>query len=170
LRRATHRITIRDVSIDHLTLAATMAAALAAFSAAAQAPSRPELTLDRARQIAAAAEAEARKNAWKVAVAIVDEAGRLILFERLDGTTPVAIDIALAKARTAANWRRPTKALEEEVSKEGRTALLAVAGIMPLEGGLPLLVDGQVVGAIGVSGVTGTQDAQVASAGVAALR
>lgn len=101
----------------------TIAVALAALSAPVQGASRPELTLDGARQIAAAAEAEARRNAWKVAVAIVDEAGRLILFQRLDGTTPVAIDIALAKARTAAEWRRPTKMLEEEVSKEGRTAL-----------------------------------------------
>jgi glc operon protein GlcG len=147
----------------------TIALLLTALSVSVQGSSRPELTLDRARQIAAAAEDEARKNAWKVAVAIVDEAGRLILFQRLDGTTPVAIDIALAKARTAAAWRRPTKLLEEEASKEGRTALLAVAGIMPLEGGLPLLVEGQIVGAIGVSGVTGAQDAQVAAAGVAAL-
>ena len=133
-----------------------------------QLPTRRTLTLDAARKIAAAAEAEARKNNWSVAVAVVDDGGQLMLFHRLDDTKLVAIDIAIRKARTAVYFQAETRALEEEVTK-GRTALLPIDGFMPLEGGVPLIVDGKVVGAIGVSGVTGTQDAQCALAGAKAL-
>lgn len=134
----------------------------------AQLSSRKTLTLDAARRIAAAAEAEARKNNWAVSVAVVDDAGHLMLFHRLDGAKLVATDIAIRKARTAVYFQGPTKALEEEVAG-GRTALLPIDGFMPLEGGIPLLVDGVVVGAVGVSGVTGSQDAQCAQAGASAL-
>src|SRR5574339_117901 len=121
-----------------------------------QLPSRKTLTLDAARRIAAAAEAEARKNNWAVSVAVVDDAGHLMLFHRLDGAKLVATDIAIRKARTAVYFQGPTKSLEEEVAG-GRTALLPIDGFMPLEGGIPLIVEGVLVGAIGVSGVTGSQ-------------
>jgi glc operon protein GlcG len=126
------------------------------------------ISLDAARGMMTAAEAEASRNGWPVAIAIVDGAGELILFHKLDGTQSASIDIAIGKARTAARLRRPTKALEDAIGS-GRMALAAVDGITPLEGGVPITVEGQVIGAIGVSGVTSQQDAQVAEAGVRAL-
>ena len=143
-------------------------AALTAVSAQ-QLPTKRVLTLEAARRVAAAAEAEARKNNWNVSIAVVDDAGHLVLFQRMDGAKLVAIDIAIRKARTAVYFQGETKGLEEEVTKGGRTALLPIDGFMPLEGGIPLTVEGKVIGAIGVSGVTGQQDAQCAKAGAAAL-
>jgi glc operon protein GlcG len=133
-----------------------------------QLPSRKILTLDLARRVAAGAEAEAKRNNWAVSIAVLDEAGHMMVFHRMDGAKLVATDIAVRKARTAVYFQGPTKALEEEVAG-GRTALLPIDGFMPLEGGIPLIVDGILVGAIGVSGVTGSQDAQCAQAGVRAL-
>jgi uncharacterized protein GlcG (DUF336 family) len=144
------------------------ASARASAAEAGQLPTKRTLTLDAARKVAAAAEAEARKNNWNVAIAVVDDGGQMVLFHRLDGAKLVAIDIALRKARTAVFFQQETKGLEEEVTK-GRTALLPIEGFMPLEGGVPLWVDGQLIGAIGVSGVTGEQDAQCALAGAKAL-
>ncbi|MDZ7779772.1 MAG: heme-binding protein [Gemmatimonadota bacterium] len=126
------------------------------------------VSLDAARTMMAAAEAEANRNDWPVAIAIVDAAGELILFQKLDGTQAASIDIAIDKARTAARLKRPTKALEDAISS-GRTALAAVDGILPLQGGVPITVGGEVIGAVGVSGVTSQQDEQVAEAGVEAL-
>ena len=137
-------------------------------SAAQQLPTRKTLTLDVARRVAAAAETEAKRNNWAVSVAVVDDAGHLMVFHRLDGAKLVATDIAIRKARTAVYFQSPTKSLEEEVAG-GRNALLPIDGFMPLEGGIPLMVDGVLVGAIGVSGVTGSQDAQCAQAGANAL-
>jgi uncharacterized protein GlcG (DUF336 family) len=154
------------------TLAAAVAGtvlAAGAVSAAPQLPSKKSLTLDAASRMAAAAEAEARRNNWAVAIAVVDDGGHLVLFRRLDGAKLVAIDIAVRKARTAVFFQGETKGLEEEVTKGGRTALLPIADVMPLEGGVPLVVEGVVVGAIGVSGVTGAQDAQCALAGARTL-
>ena len=143
-------------------------AALGSSPAGAQLLQTKTLSLEAARSMAVAAEAEARKNNWNVAVAIVDASGGLILFHRLDETQPASLDIAIQKARTAARFKRPTKALEDAVAG-GRTVLLAVKGLLPLEGGLPIIVDGQVIGAVGVSGVTSQQDAQVARAAITAL-
>jgi len=98
----------------------------------------------------------------------VDEAGELVAFHKIDETQAGSIDIAIGKARTAARMKRPTKALEDAVAG-GRTVFLAVDGLVPLEGGVPITVEGRVVGAVGVSGVTSQQDAQVAQAGIAAL-
>ena len=131
-------------------------------------PTKPVLTLDVARRVATAAEAEAARNNWAVAIAVLDDAGHLVVFHRMDGAKLVAIDIAIRKARTAVYFQGPTKALEEEVAG-GRTALLPIDGFMPLEGGVPLIVDGKPVGAVGVSGVAGNQDAQCALAGAKAL-
>ena len=142
---------------------------LLSLPAAAQTADRKVITLDGAKAILAAAEAEAAKNKWTVAIAVVDESGNLIAFHKLDDTQMGSIDIAIGKARTAARMKRPTKALEDAVAG-GRTVMLAVEGITPLEGGVPVLLDGRVIGAVGVSGVTSQQDAQVAQAGAAALK
>ena len=127
-------------------------------------PTRKVLNLATAKAIAAAAEAEARKNNWNVSIAIVDEAGRLLYFQRMDDTTNVNVEVALAKAQHAANFRRDTKFHEDLLSK-GNNVVLALPNGMPLEGGLRLLVDGKVIGGIGVSGVQAPQDAQIAKAG-----
>lgn len=126
------------------------------------------LTLADAKRVAAAAAAEAKRNDWSVVIAIVDDAGLLVYLERLDGVQPASCDIAQHKARAAALFRRPTKALEETVAG-GRVALLSLPHITPVEGGLPLLHEGQVVGAIGVSGVQSFEDGIVAKAGAEAL-
>ena len=126
------------------------------------------ITLEAAKTMMAAAEAEARKNGWNMAIAIVDAAGNTILFERLDDTQPGSIAVALNKARTAANFKRPTKALEDMVTA-GRTVFLAIEGLLPLQGGVPVTIEGKVIGAVGVSGGTAAQDEQVALAAVGAL-
>ena len=126
------------------------------------------ITLEAAKTMMAAAEAEARKNGWNMAIAIVDAAGNTILFERLDDTQPGSIAVAQNKARTAANFKRPTKALEDLVTA-GRTVFLAIDGLLPLQGGVPVTIEGKVIGAVGVSGGTASQDEQVALAAVGAL-
>ena len=126
------------------------------------------LTLEAAKAIAAAAERFATERGWTVAVAVVDAAGGLILFHCLDDTQPGSQDIAVLKARTAARLHRPTKALEDGIAG-GRTALLTLPGALALEGGIPIGVDGKVVGAIGVSGMMSAQDGEAAAAGLAAL-
>ena len=142
---------------------------LPVVTAAQPLPSKPVLTLDAARRVAAAAEAEARKNNWAVAIAVVDDGGHLVVFHRIDGAKLGVADIAIRKAKTAVYFQGETKGLEEEVHKGGRTPLLAIDGVVPLEGGVPLVVGGQIVGAVGVSGVSGQQDAQCALAGAKVL-
>lgn len=127
------------------------------------------LTLEVAKKVAAAAEEEAVKNKWNVVIAIVDDGGSLVYLQRLDETQIGSIEVAIQKAKTAVNFKRPTKALEDAVMSGGRTVVLSLPGALPLEGGLPLMVDGKLVGAIGVSGVTGQQDGQIAKAGADAL-
>ena len=129
----------------------------------------PTLTLAGAKAIAAAAEAFARERGWTVAIAVVDAAGGLILFQILDDTQPGSQEVAVHKARTAARFKRPTKALEETIAG-GRQALLSLPGVTAVEGGLPIVVAGRVVGAVGVSGMQSSQDSQVAEAGLGAFR
>ncbi len=135
-------------------------------------PSSPgygaSINLETARKVATAAAAEARKNGWTVAVAIVDTAGDLVYFERADDTQVASSTVCQDKARTAVRFKRPSKAFEDTLAS-GRMAILAMPGVIPLEGGIPLLVDGKIVGAIGVSGVTSQQDGVCAQAGVDAL-
>ena len=126
------------------------------------------LSLDDAKTIAAAARAEAVKNNWNVVIAIVDEGGHLMYLERADGTQKASSVIALEKAKTAILFKRPSLALEEGVSK-GRIVMMSLPGAVTVEGGVPLVVDGHFVGAIGVSGVQSSQDGIVARAGAAAL-
>ena len=137
-----------------------------ALPLAAQTIAKRALTLEGAKKIAAAAEAEAVKNKWNVAVAIVDDGGNLIYFQRMDGTQVASLDIAPFKARGAIGFKRPTKEFEDRVAK-GAAQVLNVPWMAPVEGGLPLVVAGEFVGAIGVSGVTSQQDGVVAAAGAA---
>jgi uncharacterized protein GlcG (DUF336 family) len=130
---------------------------------------KPVLTLAQAREIIAAAEAEAIRNEWRVVIAVVDDGGHALALARLDGAQFGSVEIALAKARAAVAFKRPTRAWDE-VLTGGRLAVLAMPGVLPAEGGVPLAIDGQIVGAIGVSGVTSPQDGQVAAAGVRALK
>jgi glc operon protein GlcG len=129
---------------------------------------KPMLTLDDARKIAAAAEGEARRNQWNVVIAICDDGGHLILLHRIDGVAPISSYIAPEKARAAAMGKRETKVYEDMIN-QGRTAFISAPLQGMLEGGVPIIVDGQVVGAVGVSGVKSSEDAQIAKAGVAAL-
>jgi glc operon protein GlcG len=126
------------------------------------------INLEFARKVAAAAAAEARKSGWTVAVAVVDTAGDLVYFERADDTQVASSQVAQDKARTAVRFKRPSKAFEEALAG-GRMGILGMPGVIPLEGGIPLLIDGKIVGAIGVSGVTSQQDGVCAQAGVDAL-
>jgi uncharacterized protein GlcG (DUF336 family) len=134
----------------------------------AQLADKKALTLAVAKQIAAAATAEAEKNNWNVVIAIVDEGGHLVYLERRDETQIGSIEVAIQKAKSSVNFKRPTKVFDDALTG-GRTAILTLPGALPLEGGVPITVDNKVLGAIGVSGVTGQQDAQIATAGVNAL-
>ena len=127
------------------------------------------ITLDDAKKALAAAEAEAKKNNWNVAIAILDAGGHLIAFQRMDDTQIGSVNISIGKARTAVNFKRPTKAMEDIVAG-GRIAFVAIEGITPVQGGLPVTVDGKVIGSVGVSGVQSSQDEQVAQAAVNVLQ
>ncbi len=126
------------------------------------------LTLDDVKKIAVAAEAEAHKNNWAVCIAIVDDGGHLLWFQRLDGAAPASVAISQGKAVSAAIRRRATKS-DEDMVNGGRVSALSMPGITFLEGGVPILVEGETVGAVGVSGVKSAEDAQIAMAGIAAL-
>lgn len=139
-----------------------------AFAQEPRPPYGPDIGLEAAKKILAGAIAEARKNNWNVAVAIVDNHGFLISYERMDDTQTASAQIAVEKARTAAMFRRSTAAFEEAI-RGGRSAVLGLPGVTPVTGGLPIMRAGKVVGGIGVSGVASAQDEQCASAGLAAL-
>lgn len=130
--------------------------------------SKPILTLEDAKRIAAAAEAEAVANEWKVVIAVVDDGGHLLYLQRGYDTQFGSIETAIAKAHAAVAFQRPTKASEDAVLS-GRLIHLALPGVIPAEGGIPLLRDGVIVGGIGISGVRSFQDGQIAQAGVDAL-
>ena len=141
---------------------------LLSMNAAAQLADKKVLTLDGAKKVAAAAEAEAKKNNWNMVIAVVDDGGNLIYLQRIDGTQTGSIEVAIQKARTAQAFKRPTKVFEDAIAG-GRNALLALHGALPLEGGVPIMVGGQLVGAIGVSGAKSTEDGQVAKVGADSL-
>jgi glc operon protein GlcG len=137
-------------------------------SAVAQMPNPygPAISLENAKKAAASALAEAAKNNWRVAVAIVDPSGNLVYYEKMDNTQPGSANVAIDKARSATLFKRPTKALQDTLAAGGEGwRLLRVQGVVPAEGGIPLVMDGKIVGAIGVSGATSAQDAQCAKAG-----
>jgi uncharacterized protein GlcG (DUF336 family) len=130
--------------------------------------SKPILTLDDARRVALAAEAEALANGWKVVIAVVDDGGHLLYLQRSHDTQFGSVDTAIHKAHAAVAFQRPTKASEDAVLS-GRLIHLALPGVIPAEGGVPLLRNGTVIGGLGISGVRSFQDGQIAQAGVSAL-
>jgi len=126
---------------------------------------------DNAKKIAALSVAEARKNNWKMAIAVVDIAGDLVYFEKMDGTQVASVNIAQDKARSSVRFKRPTKAMQDVLAGGGAgVRFLALQGAVPVEGGLPLVMDGKIVGAIGASGGTSEQDGQVAKAGADSVK
>ncbi|MEI6482382.1 MAG: heme-binding protein [Betaproteobacteria bacterium] len=145
------------------------AIAMLAFAVAANAQliDKKSLTLEAAQKIATASLVEARANNWNVIIAVVDEGGHLITLNRMETAQYGSIDVAIGKAKTAAAFRRPTKVLED-VAKT-RPTLSTIANAYLLEGGVPIIYNGQVIGAVGVSGATSQQDAQVAEAGINSL-
>lgn len=150
-----------------------LGAALAVFASAGVAQDRrpsygPSVNLATAKKMAAATVAECQKNGWNVAVAVVDTHGALVALERMDDTQIAGIEIAIMKAKAAANYRRPTRAFEDALVK-GRTAIVTFPGIVASPGGVPIYSDGKITGAVGVSGVDGVQDEQCAIAGTKAM-
>jgi uncharacterized protein GlcG (DUF336 family) len=149
-------------------------ALLAAWPAQAQImppPYGPPIGVETARKIMAAAEAEAARNNWPVVIAIIDSGGHLVMLHRRDDTQLSSIELSQGKAKTALMFKRPTRVLDEAISSGGAgLRFLALKDILPLEGGLPIVADGKIIGAIGVSGVLSAQDAQIAVAGIEALK
>lgn len=163
------------MSLFRIAAAAAVVSVATTFGASAQQPPPPSygapMSLEAAKKAMAASEAEAKKNNWPVAIAILDTTGSVVMLQKLDNTQTGSVEIAIGKARTSLDFRRPTKALQDVVAGGGvGLRLLAVSNMLPLEGGVPVIVDGKIVGAIGVSGVTSDQDAQVAMAGAAAAK
>ena len=142
-----------------------------AFAPPPQVPYGLSINLESAKKVVAAAVAEARKNNWNMAVAIVDPGGHLVYFEKMDGTQTGSVDLAIEKARTAALFRRPTKIFQDGVAAGGEgIRLLRLTGAIPIDGGVPIILDGKLVGGIGVSGGAGDQDGQVANAGARSVK
>lgn len=130
----------------------------------------PPISLAAAKKVMEAAEAEAAANAWPMVIAIVDSTGHLVMLHKMDHAQLASVDIARVKAETALNFKRATAGFQEALASGGvNLRLLGMPGLAPLEGGVPILQDGRVIGAIGVSGMLSSQDAQVAAAGIAAL-
>jgi glc operon protein GlcG len=147
--------------------------ALCAFPAFTQMPNPygTSISLENAKKAAAPALAEARKNNWNMAVAIVDPDGNLVYYEKMDNTQVGSSDVCISKARSAARFKRPTKAFQDALAAGGAgLRILRIEGAVPVEGGIPLLMDGKIVGAIGVSGDTSEHDAQCAKAGADAVK
>lgn len=135
---------------------------------AVELPTKKILTLDAAKQVAAAAETEAKRRGSTVVIVVVDDGGHVLLLERLDDTQVASVEVGIGKARTAAIFRRPSKDFEDQV-RNGRVAALALPGATPLQGGIPIVVDGKALGAIGVSGNTPQEDEDIAKVGAAAI-
>ncbi|HYV61870.1 MAG TPA: heme-binding protein [Bryobacteraceae bacterium] len=129
------------------------------------------ISADTAKKVAAAAIAEARKNNWAMAVAVVDTGGYLVYFERMQDTQLGSVEVAIDKAKSAALFRRPTKSFQDTVAGGGEgLRILRLTGAMPVEGGIPIIVDGKLIGAVGASGGSSDQDGRTAQAGVAAMK
>ena len=157
---------MRHASVLTVIGALVMTLGAAAVRAQMPVPYGMSINGENAKKAAAAALAEARRNNWAMAAAVVDTAGDLVYFEKLDGTQGASITIAQDKARSAARFKRPTKALQDVLAAGGEgLRLLALQGAVPVEGGVPIVMDGKIVGAIGVSGGTSAQDGQCARAG-----
>ena len=156
-----------------LPLIVTLSGFLFAAAAFAQAPTLygAPINAETAKKLAAAALAEAKKNNWTMAVAITDGAGDLVFFEKMDGTQTGSVNVSQGKARSAALFKRPTKALQDVLAAGGEGwRILGLQGAVPIEGGLPIVVDGKIIGAIGLSGGSSAQDGVCAKAGLEALK
>ena len=155
-----------------LSLVVGTALLFVAASASAQAPPPygPPITLEQAKKAMAGAEAEAKKNNWPVVIVILDSGGHPVMLQRLENAQWGSIDVAKEKARSAVALRRPTKALQDLIAKGGENLRLLNIGYSVLEGGIPIVAVGKIIGSIGVSGVTSQQDAQTAQAGIDALK
>ena len=148
-------------------VAASVAAQQAAAPPPPPPPYGPPITLEQAKKVLAGAEAEAMKNKWSMVIAVLDSGGNLVALHRLDGTQFGSIDVAKDKAYSAVAFRRPTKVFQDLLAQGGaNTRLLGLRGASMLDGGIPIVVDGKLIGAVGASGGTGEQDAQVARAGI----
>lgn len=159
--------TARRLSMAVVVVAGALGSALAQMPNPYGAP----VSLENAKKAAAPALAEAAKNNWNMAVAIVDPSGNLVYYEKMDNTQLGSATVAVDKARSAALFKRPTKALQDALAAGGDgLRILRIQGAVPVEGGIPLLVDGKIVGAIGVSGGSSAQDGQCAKAGAEALK
>jgi uncharacterized protein GlcG (DUF336 family) len=150
----------------NLLLAILLAGLCVAPSRSGDLPSKSVLPLGYAKEIVAAAEAEAARRGATVVIAVVDDGGHLIALHRLDDTQVASVEVGIGKARTAAIFRRPSKVFEDQI-RDGRIASLALPGATPLQGGLPIIANGKVIGAIGVSGNTPQEDEDIAKAGAA---
>lgn len=158
-----------------VSLVVSMAVVLTAGAASAQAPAPPEygapISLEQAKKVMAGAEAEAKKNKWNVCIVVLDSGGQTVMVQRLDGAQWGSIDVARDKAYSAVAFRRPTKVFQDLIAQGGgNLRLLNLHGASLLEGGIPIVVGGKIVGAVGVSGVTSQQDAQIGQAGIDALK
>ena len=162
-----------------LSLAFGAALLVAVTTASAQQTPAPQppppsygmpINLDQAKKVMAGAEAEAKKNNWPVAIVILDSGGQMVMMQRLDNTQWGSVDIAKEKARSGVALRRPTKALQDAIAQGGSNLRLLSTGFSMLEGGIPIIVDGKIIGSVGVSGVTSQQDAQTAQAGIDNLK
>ncbi len=161
-----------------MNLARPIAVALAAVvlcvavpaSAQAPPPYGAPVTLEQAKKIMAGAEAEAKKNSWPMVIVILDSGGQMVMLQRLDNAQWGSVDVAREKARAAVAFRRPTKVFQDLIAQGGANLRLLSLGYSVLEGGVPIIVDGKVIGAVGVSGATSQQDAQTAQAGIDNLK
>ena len=155
-----------------LSLVIGTALFLTAASASAQAPPPygPAITLEQAKKVMMGAEAEAKKNNWPVVIVVLDSGGQLVMLQRLDNAQWGSVDIAREKARSAVALRRPTKVFQDLIAQGGANLRLLNIGYSVLEGGIPIVVDGKIIGSVGVSGVTSQQDAQIGQAGIDALK
>jgi glc operon protein GlcG len=158
-------ISLKEATIKTTQILLVIVAMLAwVVMAQAQLPTKQVLTLDTAKKIAPAAEAEAKKRGATVVIAVVDDGGYLLALERLDDAQVASVDVGIAKARTAAIFRRPSGVFEDQV-KNGRIAALALPGAVALKGGVPIIIDGKVIGAVGVSGNSPQEDEDIAKVG-----
>jgi uncharacterized protein GlcG (DUF336 family) len=159
------------VSVALLALMTLPAMAQAPLAPPPQIPYGLSVSTESAKNAAAAAIAEAQINNWKMAVAVVDTGGYLVYFEKMQDTQTGSVELAIEKARTAALFRRPTKLFQDSVAAGGEgLRLLRLTGAIPIDGGVPIIVDGKVIGAVGVSGGSGEQDGQVAKVGASASK
>jgi uncharacterized protein GlcG (DUF336 family) len=161
---------MRPTRFAVLVVAAVALLATVPASAQAPPPYGAPITLEQAKKVMAGAEAEARKNSWPVVIVILDSGGQFVMLQRLDNAQWGSVEIAKEKARSAVALRRPTKVLQDLIAQGGANLRLLTIGYSVLEGGIPILADGRIIGAVGVSGATSQQDAQVAQAGIDAMK